>query len=117
MKIVKKEDADIIKNSDTSSLLEYSIKLSEKNLDFCINTITGRYPQSGYCTNEVCQEICYILEGEGSINKKDEEIYFKQGDVVFVDKNEIYFWNGNCKIIMICTPAWYKGQCKLLDIE
>ena len=115
MKIVKKEDAYILKNSDTSSLLEYSIKLNEKNIDLCINTITGRYPEKGYCTNKVCQEICYILEGKGSINKKDEVIDFKAGDVIFVDKNDIYFWNGECKIIMVCTPAWYKGQCELLD--
>lgn len=115
MKIVRKGDAKILKNSDTSSLLEYSIKLNEKNIDFCINTITGRYPQKGYCTNEVCQEICYILEGNGSINKKDEVINFKQGDVIFIDKKDTYFWDGVCKIIMICTPAWYKEQCKLFD--
>lgn len=29
---------------------------------------------------------------------------------------QIYYWNGNCKIIMICTPAWYKEQCKLVDL-
>ena len=115
MKIVKKEDAKILKNSDTSSLLEYSIKLNEKNMDFCINTISGRYPEKGYCTNEMCQEICYILEGDGSINKNDESIAFKQGDVVFIDKKDIYFWNVECKIIMVCSPAWYKEQCKLLD--
>lgn len=115
MKIVKKEEAQIIKNSDTSSLLEYSIKLNEKNIDFCINTISGRYPEKGYCTNEMCQEIGYILEGYGSINKKDESISFKQGDVIFIDKNDVYFWSGDCKIIMVCCPAWYKDQCKLLD--
>ena len=115
MKIVKKEEADILKNSDTSSLLEYSIKLNEKNIDLCINTISGRYPEKGYCTNKVCQEICYILEGKGSINKKDEVIDFKAGDVIFIDKNDIYFWNGECKMIAVCTPAWYKGQCELLD--
>ena len=89
MKIVRQGDAEILKNCDTSSLLEYSIKLNEKNIDFCINTITGRYPQKGYCTNEVCQEICYILEGSGSINKKNGVINFKQGDVIFIDKKDI----------------------------
>lgn len=114
MKLIKKEQAEILKNSDTSSLLEYSIALDEKDLDFCVNTITGRYPIKGYCTNEECKEICYILEGEGYINKKDETIKFKQGDVIFIDKKDIYFWEGNCKIIMICLPAWYKQQCRLI---
>lgn len=45
MKIVKSSDAQIIKNSDTSKLLEYSIGLNDKDIDFCINTISGRYPQ------------------------------------------------------------------------
>lgn len=115
MKIIKKEQAGIFKNSDTSQLLEYSIKLNEKELDFCINTITGRYPEKGFCMNEECKEICYILEGEGRISLKNEIINFKQGDVIFIDKKDIYYWNGNCKIIMICTPAWYKEQCKLFE--
>lgn len=115
MKKVSIEQAKILKNSDTSSLLKYSIQLRDKDIDLCINTITGRYPEKGYCSNEACKEICYILEGTGSINKRDEVIYFKQGDVILIDKNEIYYWNGNCKIIMICTPSWYKEQCKLFD--
>lgn len=115
MKIVQKEEASIFKNSNTSSLLEYSIALGEKDLDFCINTIIGRYPEKGFCTNEECNEICYILEGEGSINLRNKTEKFKQGDVIFINKKDIYYWNGNCKIIMICSPAWYKGQCKLVN--
>ena len=40
MKKVSSEQAKILKNSDTSSLLEYSIQLNDKDIDFCINTIT-----------------------------------------------------------------------------
>ena len=116
MKIVKKENAKHFKYADTSSVLEYSIDLNEKNMDFCINTISGRYPEKGYCTNEKCKEICYILEGKGTLNKKDKSINFEKGDVILIEKEEIYYWNGNCKIIMICTPAWNKEQCKLLDL-
>ena len=116
MKIVKFSDAQIIKNSDTSKLLEYSIALKDKDIDFFINTINGRYPEKGYCTNEKYKELCYILEGKGTLNKKDNTVSFEQGDVLLIDKEEIYYWNGNCKIIMICTPAWYKEQCKLLNL-
>jgi len=115
MKIVKKETAEIFKNSDTSSLLEYSIALNDKDIDFCINTINGRYPEKGYCSNQECKEIAYILEGEGSINNKSETIGFKQGDVVLIEKKEIYYWNGNFKAILVCTPAWTKEQCKLYE--
>lgn len=115
MKIVKKEEAEILKNSDTSSLLEYSIALNDKDIDFCINTINGRYPKKGYCSNQECKEICYILDGEGTINKKNETNSFKQGDVILIDKKEIYYWDGNFKAILVCTPAWNKEQCKLYE--
>lgn len=44
----KCEQAQIFRNSDTSNLLEYSIQLNDKDTDFCINTITGRYQEKGY---------------------------------------------------------------------
>ena len=59
--------------------------------------------------------MCYILEGDGTIHKRNQSIDFEQGDVVLIDKKDEYFWEGNCKIIMVCSPAWYKEQCKLLD--
>lgn len=115
MKFVKKEEAQKVINSDTSYLLEYSKKLDDKDMDFCINTIQGRYPEKGYCSNLKCKEIAYILEGNGTIHKKDNQIDFKQGDVILIDKEEVYFWEGDCQIIMVCSPAWYKEQCQLLD--
>lgn len=87
MKIVKKENAKHFKYADTSSVLEYSIDLNEKNMDFCINTITGRYPEKGYCSNLECEELCYVLDGTGHIYKKGEEtIEFKAGDIIFLNK-------------------------------
>ena len=61
MKIVKEKQAKKFKYADIRSVLEYSIDLNEKNLDFCINEINGRYPEKGYCSNLECEELCYIL--------------------------------------------------------
>ncbi len=115
MKIVKKNNAKYMRNSDTSKFLEYSIELNDKDIDFCIIEINGRYPEQGYCTNEKCKELCYILEGKGTLNKKDEMLNFEPGDVILIDKEEVYYWAGNCKMIAVCTPAWSKEQCKLID--
>mgnify|MGYP002557064274 FL=1 len=116
MKIVKKENAKHFKYADTSSVLEYSIDLNEKNMDFCINTITGRYPEKGYCSNLECEELCYVLDGTGHIYKKGEEtIEFKAGDIIFLNKKDIYYWKGNFKVAIVCTPAWSKEQCELYD--
>lgn len=78
MKIVKSSDAQIIKNSDISKLLEYSIGLNDKDVDFCINTISGRYPEKGYCTNENCKKfVIYYMEMELLIKKMKVSILKK----------------------------------------
>lgn len=118
MKIAKERDAEKSEYASTSSVLDYSMVLNEKNIDFCINTITGRYPTEGYYSNLECEELCYILEGRGSISKKENEpIKFEKGDIIYIDKKEIYFWNGNFKLAVVCTPAWTREQCKLYAEE
>ncbi len=116
MKIVRYSETEKIKNSDTSNLIEYSTKLLDKDIDCGVNVINGRYPEKGYAVNEECKELVYILEGTGTINKKDEMIKFAKDDVILIDKGEYYYWDGNCKIILICTPAWSKAQCKVVEL-
>ena len=33
------------------------------------------------------------------------------------NKKEIYYWNGNFKLAIVCSPAWSKEQCKLYSEE
>jgi ethanolamine utilization protein EutQ (cupin superfamily) len=116
MKIVKEGQAKKFQYANTSSVLEYSIDLNEKNLDFCINEINGRYPEKGYCSNLECEELCYVLEGKGTNYKKDDKpISFEKGDIVFINKKDIYYWEGNFKLAIVCNPAWSKEQCRLYD--
>lgn len=84
MKIVKQEQAKKFKYADTSSVLEYSIDLNEKNLDFCINEINGRYPEKGYCSNLECEELCYVLEGNGTIYKRDGELFKFKKEILYL---------------------------------
>ena len=113
MKIVKYKDAVQFSNSDKCVGIEYP--LGDKDINFSIATITGRYPEKGYCTNEECKELIYVIEGSGTLNKKDEVIHFEKGDVILIEKKEVFFWDGNCVIAMPCTPAWYEKQHKLID--
>ncbi|MEI6498634.1 MAG: cupin domain-containing protein [bacterium] len=118
MKIVKIENATEVENSATSHLLEYSVALNDKDIDLAVNTIVGRYPENGYCTNKECKELVYVLAGTGTLNKHDQCLDFKAGDVLLIEQDEVYFWKGNCKIIMVCTPPWHKEQCKFIkEIE
>ena len=118
MKIVREKDAEKFEYANTSSVLEYGIALNEKNMDFCTNKINGRYPTEGYCSNLECEELCYILEGEGTIYKRDSKPNkIKKGDIIFINKQDIYYWNGDFKLAIVCTPAWSKEQCKLYSEE
>lgn len=107
-------DAERTKYADTSTVIDYSNKLNERSLDFCTNRITGRYPMEGYCSNTEVDELCFVLDGSGAIFKfSSEPINFEKGDVIFISKGDIYYWLGNFKAALICTPAWSKEQCKL----
>lgn len=113
MKLVKLEQAQEFSNSDKCKGLEYP--LEDTDINFSIAKIQGRYPDSSYCVNEVCKELIYVIEGNGSLNKKDEKIEFKKGDVILIEKGEVYFWNAHCTIAISCTPAWYSEQHKLIE--
>jgi mannose-6-phosphate isomerase class I len=116
MKIVKKEQAKNFKYGTASSVQEYSIDLNEKNLDFCTNEISGRYPEKGYCSNTECEELCYVIEGNGTIHKRDDGLFnFEKGDIIFIHKKDIYYWEGHFKLAIVCTPPWNKEQCELFD--
>lgn len=113
MKIVKLKDSEKFNNSNTCEVIEYP--LGDPDINCATATITGRYPEKGYCVNEKCKEMIYVIEGNGTLNKKNETIHFEKGDVILIEKGEIYFWDANCKIVMPCTPAWYPEQHKLIE--
>lgn len=87
----------------------------DKDIDCATAIISGRYPDIGYCVNEECKELIYVLDGDGTLNKKDEMIDFKRGDAILIEKGERYYWNAKCTIVMSCTPAWYPEQHKLVE--
>lgn len=113
MKLVKLEQAKKFSNSDRCKGIEYP--LNDKDINFSIATINGRYPDNGYCINEKCKELIYVIDGNGSLNKKDDKVEFNKGDVVLIDKGEIFYWDAHCTIAMPCTPAWYPEQHRLLN--
>ena len=40
---------------------------------------------------------------------------FKKEDIIFINKKEIYYWEGNFTMAIICNPAWTKEQCQLYN--
>ena len=114
MEIIKKSNSIVGNNSTECSTIEYSF--INKDIDLCVATITGRYPQKGYCKNRKVKELIYILEGIGTINLKNKKVEFEPGDALLIDCNEKYYWeSSHCKVAIACTPAWNKEQyqCEL----
>lgn len=84
----------------------------EKDINGSVISVKGRYPESGFVLNEVCKEVVYIISGKGSLNTKEDTVAFKQGDSLFIDASERYYWEGSFSSYMACAPAFYPEQHK-----
>ncbi len=113
MKVIKYNDALKGSNSNKCKTLEYSF--GDKDIDLGLATITGRYPDNGYCVNLKSKELIYCIEGDGTLNFENKTVSFKKGDSILIYPNEKYFWQTNyCIVSMACTPAWTEEQHKLI---
>lgn len=114
MKVIKEDEALRRSNSDTCEVLEYSFE--DKDIDLCIATITGRYPNKGYAMNTISKALIYCLDGEGKLYFDDKAIEFKRGDSILIDRNEKYYWEAKYAVVsMTCTPAWSPEQYESID--
>jgi mannose-6-phosphate isomerase-like protein (cupin superfamily) len=113
MKIVHKNQTKEFKNSDTCIATEYA--LMDKDINVAYVEIKGRYPDKGRVTNEVCKEMAYITEGKGKIVVEGEEIELNEQDLILLEPGERYYWEGDLKMVVPCTPAWYPEQHKEVE--
>ena len=113
MRVLRYKDTYENRNSDLCIVTEYDFK--DKDIDFSVGEINGRYPDSGFCVNREVKEMVYVLEGGGCICFEDKTIPFEKGDALLIEKGEKYYWDAHCKVAMACTPAWYPSQHQLVD--
>ena len=110
MKIVRKNQTEVYKNSDVCTAIEYP--LGDKDINGAVVELNGRYPDKGRVMNLKCKELSYIIRGSGKVIVEDREIKFKEGDLILIESGEKYFWEGNFTMFASCTPAWYPEQHK-----
>ena len=113
MQFIKKSNAVKGANSNKCETIEYSF--NDKDMDLGIATITGRYPENGFCVNTISKELIYVLDGNGKLYFENNCIEFEEGDSILINSNEKYYWDSTyCIVSMTCTPAWNEEQHKLV---
>jgi mannose-6-phosphate isomerase-like protein (cupin superfamily) len=106
--IIKKEVRIRLENS--KSCVAYEYPSDDKDMNTAFMDINGRYPDDGLVTNKVAREMIFVTEGEGRILIDGEEQRLGEGDVVLIQPNQRYFFEGRLKFVSTCAPAWYPEQ-------
>ncbi len=112
MKIIKREEAKKFTNSPACTAWEYP--LGDKDINGAVIELNGRYPEKGFAVNEKCKEMAYIVSGTGKWVTEGKEIPFGADDLLFINAGEKFYWDGQAKIFMPCTPAWYPEQHQII---
>lgn len=114
MQIIRSKDTLTHSNSNLCETTEYSF--DDKTMDLGVATITGRYPEYGYCMNMKSIELIYVLEGSGKLFLENDNICFDVGDSILINSNEKYYWDSSyCKVAIISNPAWDYKQYKIIE--
>ena len=51
--------------------------------------------------------MAHVLSGSGKLVVDGKTYNLKQDDVVLIDMNEKYYWEGNMRLGVPCAPAWH----------
>jgi len=113
MKFISNNQTKVIKNSENCLAIEYPA--GDKDINGAVIELTGRYPIKGRIVNLKCKELAYVLKGSGKIVIEDKEINLKEGDLILIEPNEKYFWDGILTLFVSCAPAWYPEQRKEVE--
>lgn len=84
--------------------------LGDAPMDLAIATLTGRYPGTGWAVNLVSAELAYVLEGQGNLVTQSGVQPLNLGDALLIEVGEKYYWEGNMRILMSCSPPWTLKQ-------
>lgn len=114
MKYKSLAQAKSFTNSACSGL-EYHIDADDTELGVSYIELRGRYPEQGRITNELCKEVCYIKSGTGQVVVEGEPVELIAGDMIMLEPNDRYYWQGALDMVVACTPAWTPEQHKHVD--
>jgi mannose-6-phosphate isomerase-like protein (cupin superfamily) len=97
----------------TNKTYEYNI--DDLDINYCIVDVDGRFPKEKWAVNRECKEMVHVLSGSGILAVEGETYYLKKDDVVLINKNEKYYWEGIMRLGVSCSPAWKPHQHQIVD--
>jgi len=112
MRIVKKEQRNEFKNG--AHCIAYEYPATDKDINGALIVLSGRYPETGLAMNEISKEIAYVIKGSGIVVIEGKEFAIGEGDLIFINSKEKFYWEGNMELFMPCAPAWNPEQYRII---
>lgn len=112
MKKISISETEKCNHSNVCSVTEYNF--NDKDIDISILEVSGRFPENGFCMNTKVKEMVYVESGSGNLCSQNESIKLEAGSAILIKPNEMYYWNGNFKALLACSPAWQPDQHKII---
>jgi mannose-6-phosphate isomerase-like protein (cupin superfamily) len=112
--LIKKSETRKKENSSTCTVWEHDHP--SKNLSYATILVNGRYPEEKYASNQECEEIIFVISGEGKIHTEKGEFELNPEDSYYLEKGEKFYLEGNNLLIgVINSPSWTFEQYKEVD--
>jgi len=104
-----------LKINHMSTCTTQEFKFKNKNLNFALARINGRYPEVGQALNLKCDMVYYCLAGQGTVSLTGRKKKIKPGQALLVGKNKKYYVIGKkLAVLIISNPVWDKRQYRTI---
>lgn len=101
----------------SNNAISYEYPTNNKDINIAFVEINGRYPDEGYCLNEICTESCYVIDGSGKLYVDNMEYELEKDTVVIINPGELYYYVGDLRLCVPSTPAWTPEQHKKVLVK
>ncbi|KKU87745.1 hypothetical protein A3A64_02210 [Candidatus Gottesmanbacteria bacterium RIFCSPLOWO2_01_FULL_48_11] len=114
MQVVKNKETNKVSPSATTTIWEYLA--DSQDISGAVAQVNGRYPEKGFAVNEISKELAFVVSGNGKIVSSSGETSLDLGDVILIQPNEPFAWEGNFTIFMATAPTFDPKQHKIHKI-
>lgn len=84
--------------------------MGDSDINGAVIHLSGRFPTEGRVVNTNCKEMAYIIDGNVTLVLEGKKYNLEKEDLVLIEPNEKYYWEGNVTMFVPCTPSWTPEQ-------